>query len=109
MLDYLVRSMRDEKLAVVLTVRTDDPAYDDVSGFVAELGSLRRATRRRAGPAGAEDVVRRCGSSATLGHRAADVERILEISGGVPLLVEELVASGAGDLDQLADRLLGHR
>ena len=109
-LDYLVRSMRDERLAVVLTVRTDDPAYDDVSEFVAELGSLRRATRVELGRLGREDVVAQVRELDAAGPtEAADIERILEVSGGVPLLVEELVASGASDLDQLADRLLGHR
>ena len=107
-LDYLVRSLRDEKLAVVLTVRTDDPAYDDVSGFVSELGSLRRATLLELGRLGREDIVAQV-QDLDGATDASDIEQILEISGGVPLLVEELVASGAGNLDQLADRLLGHR
>ncbi len=109
-LDYLVRSMREEKLAVVLTVRTDDPAYDDVSEYVAELGSLRRVTRVDLTRLGPEDVaaqVRQLRTAESAG--SADVERITEVSGGVPLLVEELVAAGTDHLDELADRLLGHR
>ena len=109
-LDHLVRSLRNERLAVVLTVRTDDPAYDDVSGFVAELGSLRRTTRVQLDRLGREDVAAQVRELDGTGPaEAPDLERILDISGGVPLLVEELVASGASDLDQLADRLLGHR
>ena len=100
-LDHLVRSMRNERLAVVLTVRTDDPAYDGVSEFVAELGSLRRSTRVELGRLGREDVVTQVRELDVAGPaEAADIERILEVSGGVPLLVEELVASGASDLDQ---------
>ena len=109
-LEYLVRSMRGEKLAVVLTVRTDDPAYDDVSEYVAELGSLRRVTRvdlPRLGPDDVADQVLELRTAGSAG--SADVERITEISGGVPLLVEELVAAGTHHLDELADRLLGHR
>ena len=109
-LDYLVRSMRDEKLAVVLTVRTDDPAYDDVSEYVAELGSLRRATRVDLVRLGPEDVAAQVLELRDAGSTGpADVERIVEVSGGVPLLVEELVAAGTHHLDELADRLLGHR
>jgi DNA-binding CsgD family transcriptional regulator/tetratricopeptide (TPR) repeat protein len=107
-LDHLVRSLRNERLGGVLTVRTDDPAYDSVSEFVAELGSLRRATRVELDRLGRDDVaaqVRGLDGAA----ETADLERVLEVSGGVPLLVEELVGSGASDLDQLADRLLGHR
>ena len=110
MLDYLVRSMREEKLAVVLTVRTDDPAYDDVSEYVAELGSLRRATRVDLTRLGPEDVAAQVLELRDAGSTGpADVERITEVSGGVPLLVEELVAAGTHHLDELADRLLGHR
>jgi DNA-binding CsgD family transcriptional regulator len=109
-LDYLVRSMREEKLAVVLTVRTDDPAYEEVSEYVAELGSLRRVTRVDLTRLGSDDVaaqVRQLRPGASIG--TTDVERITEVSGGVPLLVEELVAAGTDHLDELADRLLGHR
>ena len=110
MLDYLVRSMREESLAVVLTVRTDDPAYDDVSEYVAELGSLRRATRVDLTRLGPEDVAAQVLELRDAGSTGpADVERITEVSGGVPLLVEELVAAGTHQLDGLADRLLGHR
>ena len=109
-LDYLVRSMREESLAVVLTVRTDDPAYDDVSEYVAELGSLRRATRVDLTRLGPEDVAAQVLELRDAGSTGpADVERITEVSGGVPLLVEELVAAGTHQLDGLADRLLGHR
>ena len=109
-LDYLVRSMREESLAVVLTVRTDDPAYDDVSEYVAELGSLRRATRVDLTRLGPEDVAAQVLELRDAGSTGpADVERITEVSGGVPLLVEELVAAGTHQLDELADRLLGHR
>ena len=89
-LDYLVRSLRNERLAVVLTVRTDDPAYDDVGEFVAELASLRRTMRvelDRLGPDEVAEQVRDLGENTSV----PELARVVDLSGGVPLLVEELV------------------
>src|SRR5215213_4928945 len=44
-LEYLARSVRDEMLAVVLTARTDDLAFEGIRGFWADVARLPVAIR----------------------------------------------------------------
>ena len=110
LLTYLARTLRDERLAMLLTVRTPDPAYDDVRACVADLARLPLAvsvTLRRLDEVEAADQVRNLDGGSSLDDRR--VARIVELSEGVPLLVEELVNAPTLEADEVAERLLGHR
>ena len=110
LLTYLVRTLRDERLAVVLTVRTQDPAYDDVRACIADLARLPLATRialSRLSEAETADQVRNLEDGASLDETR--VARIVALSEGVPLLVEELVDAPTLEADEVADQVFGHR
>lgn len=112
LLDYVLRSARTERLAVMVTFRSDDPAFEQRSGFVANLSGLPRAVSvvvpRLSDAEVGEQVAHISGEGMDAGHLA----RVVEVSGGVPLLVEELVSLGLDDVvaaRDVADQLLGHR
>jgi hypothetical protein len=44
LVDYVLRSVCDERLAVLVTFRTDDPAFVDVAGFVANMTAMPHAS-----------------------------------------------------------------
>jgi len=109
LLEFVARSLRDEQLMLVLTARTDDPAFESCRSFVAELGCLRHGARLelvRLSPAEvAEQVAALRGGVAT----DPNLARIVDITGGVPLFVEEVVDADLADVGRFADLLLGHR
>ena len=112
LLDYVLRSVRTERLAVMVSFRSDDPAFGQRSGFVADLSGLPHAVSvvvpRLSDAEVGEQVAQISGEGMDAGHLA----RVVEVSGGVPLLVEEVVSLGLDDLGgagDVADRLLGHR
>lgn len=110
LLEYLLRRLRQEQLAIVVTVRTDDLAYEEVRGFVADLLRHPMATRvslSRLGPAEVEEQLRGLDPAGDLTE--SRVGRIVDLSDGVPLLVEELHAAGDRELEEVADQLLAHR
>jgi DNA-binding CsgD family transcriptional regulator len=108
LVDYLARSVRTEQLLVVVTARTDDVAYQRVRGQLAEVGrapGVVRLVLPRLTSDQVADQVR------ALGGRGdpAEVDRVVELSGGVPFLVEQVVEAGVEQSGALASRLLGHR
>ena len=110
LLDYLARSVRDERLLLLVTARTDDPAYEETRELLAGLASLRHATRveiPRLTSGEVAEQVAQLRDGAPLPHM--DLQRIAAVTEGVPMLVEELVDADLGEVGVLADRLLGHR
>ena len=109
-LEFLARSLHDERILLVLTARSDDPAFATCQSLVAELGSLRHGVRIELAPLSAEEtaahvVALRAGTRPS----EAELARISYMTGGVPLLVEEMVDADLDDIGRLADLLLGHR
>lgn len=116
LLDFLARSLRDEQVVLVLTARTHDAAFDSCSELVATVGSLRHAVRLtlpRLTPEEVADQVRGLQASrdGPGGHASVtpDVDRVVEVTEGIPLLVEEVVDADLDDVALLADMLVGHR
>lgn len=117
LIDFLARSLRDEQLMLVLTARTGDTDYESCRRFVADLTGLRHGTRielarlTRAQVAAQVAELQRSGASVTQVGAAAgvDLERVVVLTEGVPLLVEEVLDAGVDDVGDLADALVGHR
>ncbi|MBA2372629.1 MAG: AAA family ATPase, partial [Chloroflexi bacterium] len=110
---FLARNLGDERILLILTVRTDDLASGHpVAGWLRGLERDARARRLELGRLTRIDVARQV--DALIG-RAADetlVERIHSRSEGNPFFVEELVAAelrgGGGPLPRtLAEVLAG--
>ena len=92
--EFLSRNLRDAPVALVGTVRTDEP---DDPGFLAWLAELQRgprAIRIDVGPLGQRDLVDLL--AGVLGRPVPSdlASRVYERSGGNPFLAEELVAAG---------------
>ena len=114
LLHFLARSLREEQLMMVLTARTGDPDYESCRTLVADLTGLRHGVRVDLPRLNAEQVaaqvadLRRAGASGGPASDA-DVARVVTLTEGVPLLVEEVVDAGHDDIGELADSLVGHR
>src|SRR5262245_18291084 len=112
LLEYLVRSARHQRLLVVVTVRSDDPAFEAIHSYISELAALPSVTLFELSRFAAEEV----GEQLT-GLTASDIttDRLAEVmtfSEGVPFRVEQMVAAnleGTQLQGAVADRLLGHR
>ena len=117
LLDFLGRSLRDEQLMLVLTARTGDPDYETCRTLVADLAGLRHGTRIELPRLSADQVAAQIADLRHHDIRSGTVAdtylaRVVAISEGVPLLVEEVLDAGLDDLDdlgELADSLVGHR
>ena len=107
LLDYLVRSARDERLLVLVTVRSADPAYERVKERLRELGSLPQATVLRPRRLSHAEVGAQIGLLAGVEADGDTVSTTFRRTEGVPFLVEELFAAGDGAAD--AQDLVGHR
>jgi tetratricopeptide (TPR) repeat protein len=96
--EFLSRSLRSAAVALVGTVRTDEPDY---VGFLAWLGEVQRAPRairidlERFGREELADLV-----AGVLGHPPSVelADRVYERSGGNAFLAEELLAAGERDV-----------
>ncbi len=112
LLDYLLRVGRDDRLLVVGTVRTHDPAYEVVRARHRELLRLPNVVGLPLDRLGREDVARLLAGLADGDVSERAVDEAFSRSGGVPFLVEQLsaagVATGSVDASFAAD-LLGHR
>jgi len=109
-LEYLARSVRDETLALVLTARTDDPAFEGIRGFLADVARLPVATRVALPRLSRHEVAEQVrGLRHGASEPTVDLDHIIDFSGGVPFLVEELVAASGAHVGDVAERLLGHR
>ena len=92
---FLVRNVRDERLLVVATYRSDElHRRHPLRGFLAELGRLEHVESLELaafGPAELADQLR-----GITGERPAPslVETVLARSGGNPFFTEELMAAG---------------
>ncbi|MFC4784290.1 helix-turn-helix transcriptional regulator [Nocardioides sp. MAHUQ-72] len=109
LLDFVGRSLRDELLLLVMTARTHDPAYESCRTFLADLTGLRHGARIDLSRLTDQQVLAQV---ANLRPGRTDVEelaRIVAITEGVPLLVEEVVDADLEDVGALADHLVGHR
>ena len=109
LLEFLARSLRDERVLLVVTARTDDPAFETCRALVADLAALRHGSRVELARLSSAEVAEQLAS--LRGDRAtdADLARVVGLTEGVPLLVEEVVDADLDDVARLADLLLGHR
>jgi DNA-binding CsgD family transcriptional regulator len=106
LVDFLVRGLRDERLLLVLTLRTDGLAPDAaVRGWVAELERLPAVERISLGPLSRREVAELAAD--VLGHDPPHdlAQRLAERAGGNPFLVEELATIAAVDGDTLPAHL----
>jgi DNA-binding CsgD family transcriptional regulator len=97
-LDFIVRSLRSERVLFVATYRTDDPPVDArLAGRIAELE--RTGKVERLGLGRLDEAEMRLLLAGILEHEpdAGLVRAIQARSGGNAYLAEELVALGAGD------------
>ncbi|WP_232668174.1 helix-turn-helix transcriptional regulator [Pseudonocardia sp. TRM90224] len=108
LLDVLARGLRDARLCVVATYRTDGTSRGDpLRAFLAELDRVpaHRINLERLSRSETEHLI-----VAALGERAqvALIDRVFARSGGNPFFVEELVRAERGDdATGLGDSLLG--
>ena len=113
LLGFLGRSLRDEQLLLLVTARTDDPDYETCRSLVADLTGLAHGTRIELPRLTAAQVTEQVAAlRPDLAPAQADVDRVVALSEGVPLLVEEVLDAGLDDdqdLGHLADTLVGHR
>jgi DNA-binding NarL/FixJ family response regulator len=95
--DFLSRNLRDSSIALIATVRTDEPDDAAFLAWLAELQRLRSVVRIDLGPLSREDLDALL--TAVLGRTpTADFARqVYERSGGNAFLAEELAAAGERD------------
>ncbi len=109
-LEYLVRSMRTERLSVVLTVRTEE-ATDSPPGIVDMLVRTGSASRLTLARFDREAVCEHLGHLRGAVPDPDLVDEVEGLSAGVPLFVEELADAldSHADLSQMPGLLHGHR
>lgn len=88
---YLARTIRSERVLLVLTVRNDEP---EVAGFVAGLAGLPHAVRLALVPLTEADVTTMVTAITGVRPAARAARRLTDRSGGNPLFIEELLAAG---------------
>ena len=110
LLGLLGRSLHDEQLLLVVTARTADPGYESCRPLVADLTALRHGTRMELARLTEEQVSAQvAGLRREGGPDAHELARIVAVTEGVPLLVEEVVDADLDEVGALADVLVGHR
>lgn len=90
---YLVRSVRPHPVSVVVTIRTEDPAYEDVRDRVTELERMPDALRIDLEPLPPDQVAVQIRHLCQDRPAPPDIERVIELAEGVPLFVEELTSA----------------
>jgi DNA-binding CsgD family transcriptional regulator/tetratricopeptide (TPR) repeat protein len=106
LVDFLIRGLRDERLLLLMTLRTDGLALDAPARiWAAELGRLPSVDRIDLGPLSRSEVADLAAS--VLGHPASPplADRLTERAGGNPFLVEELVTIATADGESLPAHL----
>lgn len=107
LVDFLIRGLRDQRLMIVLTLRTDELAgSDELRRWVAEVVRLPRVDRLDLGPLPAGDIATLIGD--ILGSEPSPelAERLGDRAGGNPFLVEELAeAVAVGDGSALPEHV----
>ena len=106
---FLVRNQRAERLATVLTLRSDELAPEDpLRQRIAEVERSARALRIDLEPLSRDDVAAQAAEITGAATPAAVAERLYERAQGNPFFTEELLAAGVeGELPaSLRDALL---
>jgi DNA-binding CsgD family transcriptional regulator len=112
LLDYVLRTARDEHLLVVVTVRSDDPAYEWVRAYVAQIAALPHLARIRLGPLTGPEVAQQVAGLTGTEATPQQLTELVAGSDGVPFLVEQLVAArreGSSAPGEVAGQVIGHR
>ncbi len=97
LLGFLVRGLRDDRALFVLTARTDSGGA--VSGNLAYLAELEReehVERLELVPFDRDEVGEQVAALVDAAPSAAEIDRLVERSGGNPFYVEELTLASAG-------------
>lgn len=98
LLAHLAISLTDERVALVLTSRTDHgQAGDAAHRMISELGRLRQTVVIGLGPLTGAEAIRLAGAAGPA-LDPAQVETLARRSGGNPLLAEQLAESTSGSL-----------
>ena len=96
LLTFLSRALRDERVLMVLTTRTDEGGIDEGTlTFLAELEREEHVERLDLRPFGHDEVAEQLEALTGEPPRAATVERLQARSDGNPFFIEELVLAGA--------------
>ena len=98
LLRFLLRNIRDERLLIVATLRSDDlHRRHPLMRLLSELGRSNRVDRLDVIPFGRDEIIEQ--AAAILGHQppVEVVDRVAERSDGLPFYVEELLATDAAD------------
>jgi DNA-binding CsgD family transcriptional regulator/tetratricopeptide (TPR) repeat protein len=107
----VAQATRNVPLALLMTVRAPDPAYDEMREHLTELERLPGAVPVDLGPLDPGEVAAQAASLSGGPLEPETLARLLELSGGVPLFVEELVAAALDGQDAsprpVQDRLSG--
>ncbi len=108
--DFIVRGLRDQRILLVMTLRTDEgEANVDLQAWVAEIARLPRVEQVDLGPLPRHDVAALIATITGREPAAGLVDRLASRSNGNPFLVEELAhAVEAGDGDQDGSSLPAH-
>jgi len=98
LLRFLLRNVRDERLLIVATIRSDElHRRHPLMRLLSELERSPRVERLDVAPFDRLEIVEQ--ATAILGHQppAEIVDRVVERSDGLPFYVEELLATDAAD------------
>ncbi len=105
---FLVRNVRDERLLLVATCRSDElHRRHPIQPLLAELARAERVQRVALRPFAVEDVRALVAALTGAPPRAAFVETVLERSDGLPFYIEELVHAMDGDTLPLPESVRG--
>lgn len=110
--EFVSRAMRSQRLLLVVTARTDDPAYATARPLLGELERIDHSLSvhlERLPPQHVETMARALGAH---DWSADQVAALARRSDGVPYFVEELVRGGLSPDDGgagFANRAVGHR
>jgi DNA-binding CsgD family transcriptional regulator/tetratricopeptide (TPR) repeat protein len=110
--EFVSRAMRSQRLLLVVTARTDDPAYATARPLLGELERIDHSLSvhlERLQPVHVEAMARALGAH---DWSADQVAALAARSDGVPYFVEELVRgslSSDGGVAGFANRAVGHR
>jgi len=92
-LEYLADNVTGQRTAIVITIRSDAPSPG--LSAVRDLAARRAVTLLELGRLGSEDVTALACECLGVAAVGADVRAFLDRAGGLPFLVEELVATAA--------------
>jgi DNA-binding CsgD family transcriptional regulator len=94
-LEYLADNVARQRIAVVITVRSDTPSPG--LSAVRDLAARRAATLVELARLGSDDVTAMACGCLGVAAVGSDVRSLLDRAEGLPFLVEELVATAARD------------